>query len=134
MIPRELDTCTRTVWGEARGAGMVGMRAVAHVIINRAQRPKRFRDTLLGVCAQPLQFSCWNEGDPNLVKMKALDPATEGYKRAYRAVLQAMLDDLNGEDLTSGADHYFADSIDAPSWSVQMTETAWIGGHRFFRE
>src|SRR5262249_39417138 len=45
------------------GRGALGMRAVAHVMVNRIG--DRFGDDLQTVILAPKQFSAWNIGDPN---------------------------------------------------------------------
>jgi hypothetical protein len=46
----------RTIWGEARGESVDGMRAVAAVIDARTANGKSH----VAVCTQPKQFSYWN--------------------------------------------------------------------------
>jgi len=77
----DMETMARSIWGEARGECEEGQAAVAWVMRNRAQaarafiaRQKRahplFGDgTLVGACRAPRQFSAWNPGDPNAVKL-----------------------------------------------------------------
>src|SRR5690606_12591978 len=47
-----------TIWGEARSEGEDGMRAVAHVMLNRVGQ--RFGENLETVIMTPYQFSVWN--------------------------------------------------------------------------
>ncbi len=70
----EADVLARTLWGEARSEGHVGMEAVASVVLNRV---KVARDhggkywwgaNIVQVCQKPYQFSCWNRSDPNFQK------------------------------------------------------------------
>lgn len=52
-----LEVIAKTLYGEARGEGIPGLRAVATVIYYRAKgKPENFVD----VCLKPKQFSCWN--------------------------------------------------------------------------
>ena len=60
MTPADEDAVARTLWAEARGEGFEGMKAVAHVIINRWKRRHRKESTLCGVATEPWQFSAWN--------------------------------------------------------------------------
>ena len=124
----DLQDMARTVWGEARGQGQDGMRAVAHVILNRV-KDRRWPDRIGAVCKQKWQFSCWNENDPNRVKLLTAEPTRE----SFRAAIRACLDAIDGEDITRGADHYFADSIKAPMWALEMEQVAAIGHHLFFK-
>jgi N-acetylmuramoyl-L-alanine amidase len=128
MTPSELDVVARTVWGEARGEGRKGMQAVAEVILNRARDP-RWPGSPLEVVHQPRQFSAWNEDDPNRARMLLLSLQDPSFRLAYRALLDA----LEGGNITFGANHYFAAPLAPPQWSRRMIETTQIGRHRFFR-
>ncbi len=130
MEVSDLDVLIRTAWGEARGEGHEGMKAVTHVILNRAS-DSRWPNSWAEVCTQPWQFSCWNEGDPNAEKMENLPVDDEGYLRASTAVTAAILDAKDGVDPTGKANHYFAEYIDRPSWALDMKETAHLGVHIF---
>lgn len=123
------DTLIRTLFGEARSESEIGQMAVVHVIRNRMKRPKRFRATAAAVCKQPWQFSCWNDGDPNLPRMTALKPSSPDYLRLGAVVDKAWL----AEDVTDGADHYYAAYIARPRWAeppARMTRK--YGAHMFF--
>lgn len=72
----EAQVLAQTIWGEARSHGEEGMRAVGHVILNRAraEKPRLFGDGVAGVAKKHnqrnvFQFSCWNPNDPNRRKM-----------------------------------------------------------------
>ncbi len=115
-----------TLRGEAEGEGEAGMLAVAWVIRNRAAR-KGWPGTITGVVLQPMQFSFWN-GDSQ--RRAAICEATdEAHQVALRILLEAYAMD---EDVTRGADHYYADYIREPSWASSMTQTVKIGRHLFF--
>lgn len=125
-----------TIFGEARGEPVEGQVAVACVIRNRV-KDKRWPDDFRGVCLQPRQFSCWNEGDPTYAAViRAATQAKSG--QHLPAMLQAMwiaqgvYDDLV-QDITRGSNHYYADHIAAPSWSEKMILTVKKGHHLFFR-
>ena len=49
---------SRTIWGEARGEGKLGMLHVGSVILNRTTNPKYPR-TIKAVVLQPSQFAVW---------------------------------------------------------------------------
>lgn len=124
----------RTVWGEARGEHPAGWAGVAHVIANRARRPRWWGRDIASVCLRPWQFSCWNEGDPNreLVLGLAVTQATadvlDGMAAACRDAIMR-----RHPDPTNGADHYLAARLRRkPAWAT-ATPSAIIGGHRFFR-
>ena len=119
----------QTVWGEARGETYKGKLAVAHVILNRAASP-RWPVSAYDVVHQLWQFSAWNEGTANREKMENLS-FDDLNKECMEATLKAV-GDLDS-DPTEGATHYFATYIEPPSWADNLSETAQIGRHRFFR-
>ena len=132
----ELDVMARTVWGKARGEGISGMQAVAHVIINRVAVSKSFGgywwgNNILEVCQKPYQFSCWNKDDPNRRLVIAVneenDPLFATAKRTCSRVLLGFL-----PDSTYGADHYHARNI-LPHWAEGQNPTARIGRHIFYK-
>jgi len=130
-----IDTLARTVWGEARGEGSAGMRAVAAVILNRlavaqAQGGYWWGATIIDICRKPYQFSCWNARDPNrerLLRVTKDDPA-------FRAALGIAESALSGllADHTSGATHYHAAGV-SPVWAKRSRPVAVIGRHIFYR-
>src|SRR5262249_25685887 len=63
LNPADVHWLAATAWAEARSEGELGMRAVAHVMVNRVG--DRFGDDLQTVILAPKQFSAWNLGDPN---------------------------------------------------------------------
>lgn len=96
----------RTAVGEASGAGYECMRNVAHVMVNRWKRTDgQFArdDTLASACLRHMQFSSWNMGDPNLLRMAALTAQDRIFRQAIVATLAA-IDGL--DDPTLGATHY----------------------------
>lgn len=130
----DLDIASKTLWGEARGEPIEGQTAVAWVLRNRSERGAfagKIATTpgaIAYVCQAPWQFSCWNSDDPNCAKMMVLKPAE--LAKQIDIVARA----LEGLDVdpTHGADHYYANSIAAPSWTRNMKQVARIGAHVFF--
>lgn len=114
-------------WREARGEGTDGMRAVLHVIQNRAQASRK---TWAEIVYARLQFSSMTYGsDPELCMVPAVsDPQFAEIYSLAQAVRAG-----SDADLTNGATHYFADSIPMPSWAQSMTETVKIGHQTFFK-
>jgi spore germination cell wall hydrolase CwlJ-like protein len=124
-----------TVYGEARGEPLLGKIAVAHVVNNRV-KDNRWPNTMVDVCLQPKQFSCWNENDPNysiltrkLWQIKSMDQ-TYSWKECLFAAVGVVRDYI--KDLTEGANHYHTKSIH-PSWADKMVKTVEIGNHIFYR-
>jgi spore germination cell wall hydrolase CwlJ-like protein len=124
-----------TMWGEGRGEGEEGMRAVGHVIRNRwlAQRHgAHVTDTV----SEAWQFSCWNAGDPNQERMLNIEGlSTHGAD--YRLWLDAKrlaAEILAGRstDPTGGALFYHSTGVQ-PRWSSGIAPVTRIGSHLFFR-
>lgn len=128
----DLDVAALTVWGEARGEGEDGQRAVAWVIRNRAAQPAWWGRDVAGVCQRPSQFSCWNPGDPNSSKIMALPP-TDPKFLAIRALVEEVFES-DGADPTSGATHYKVIGTKA-SWDEATVgkPAVEIGHHVFYR-
>jgi len=123
----DVDVVARTLWGEARGEGAQGMYAVANVIANRVARPGWWGTDWRSVCLSPRQFSCWNLGDPNRVKLIGVTEADPEFRQALAIARSAVAGTL--EDITGGATHYAARSIENP-WGLRPV--ADIGGHIFY--
>ena len=131
----EIDILARTLWGEARGEGAEGMRAVAHVILNRARIAEEkggfwWGNNIIQICQKPYQFSCWNRSDPNFCKLTQIDENDPYFVTALRIARQAVAGTL-GADMTFGATHYHTKSI-KPYWAKAYKPTAEIGHHLFY--
>jgi spore germination cell wall hydrolase CwlJ-like protein len=124
----DLDTAARTVWGEARGDS--SKQAVAHVIVNRAERGGWWGDTIHEVCRKPYQFSCWNKNDPNRDKMLALEKDDQLYKECLAMVAFVVVSDI---DPTDGATHYHTKGI-VPPWAVGKKPCLNQGNHLFYND
>lgn len=130
----EVRLLAATAWGEARSEGEDGMRAVAHVMVNRVG--DRFGETLATVILAPKQFSVWNRGDPNrrlvqsLVANPSRMPDTE-WQTAQRVAREV----LSGQsvDPTEGALFYHTRAIN-PRWSRQGEGRQVIGAHVFYTD
>lgn len=127
---RERDILARTLWGEARSEGEAGMRAVAAVIINRRARDgiERIR-SVREICLAAYQFSCWNVGDPNRIKVLTVDESDAAFRLALTIAAEALSGTM--VDPTSGATHYHAAHI-RPYWSRDRLPSARIGRHVFY--
>lgn len=124
-----------TAWGEARSEGEDGMRAVAHVMVNRVGQ--RFGDNLETVIHAPKQFSVWNRGDPNRRLVSGLvqnasatfgDAEWDAAQRIAREVLSGQ-----SVDPTNGALFYHTRAI-RPYWSRYGQGRQVIGAHVFYRD
>lgn len=135
----DLEIMARTVWGEARGEGRLGKYAVAYVIMNRAKANKSHYggSTVRGVCLKPWQFSCWNQNDPNLPKLKAVQPGDPALNECITIALDvasaANRADYGIADPSQKATHYYVDGSPTPSWRKGLKPCAIIGRHLFFK-
>jgi hypothetical protein len=133
--PADVHLLAATSWAEARSEGEYGMRAVAHVIVNRLGA--RFGDSLETVIRAPKQFSAWNIGDPN--RPLAQNPehyATAGAnKDTWEIAQQVALQVLQGQsvDPTSGALFYHTLAV-RPVWDRFAVGPLVIGSHIFFHD
>ena len=130
----EVDVLARTLWGEARGEGAEGMKAVACVVLNRVKVAKRrgsfwWGNDLIQVCQKPYQFSCWNRSDPNFQKLQNVNDSNTDFVIAKGIARRAVLSALS--DITSGATHYHAKGI-LPYWAKHEEPVVTIGNHIFY--
>src|SRR5215469_12928416 len=114
-------------WREARNQGRDGVRGVLHVIQNRS---RVWNKSWAQIVYQPLQFSSMTyKDDPQLTKIPVEVDAV--FEECYDIAEAVWLG--NDYDLTGGATHYFADTIETPEWANKMTFTVQIGAHKFFK-
>jgi len=131
----EAHLLAATIWGEARSEGEDGMRAVAHVMMNRIG--SRFGENLETVILTPYQFSVWNRGDPN--RRLVSNPerfatggiALETWVQAQRIAREVL--SSQSVDPTGGALFYHTRAI-RPSWSRQGVGRQVIGAHIFYAD
>lgn len=132
----EIDILARTLWGEARGDGAIGMQAVANVILNRvaiAREEGKFwwGNNIVQVCQKPYQFSCWNRSDPNFKRLQNVDETDENFKLALALARKAVAGCL--ADHTNGATHYHMGKYSPPYWASKESPCAVVGGHIFYK-
>lgn len=132
-VDAEILTLARTLYGEARGEPREGIEAVANVILNRVLSD-RYPNTIAKVCLQRLQFSCWNDNDPNRKIISKLRPGDNPvFDMILTIATRAVLGGLPA--LVIGALHYHAKRV-KPNWvknSPGATLVATIGSHLFWR-
>lgn len=133
--PDEVHLLAATTWAEARSEGETGMRAVAHVIVNRVGR--RFGGDLREVVLSPKQFSSWNLHDPN--RPLAQHPeryATAGANRETWETAQTVAREVlegKSKDPTGGALFYHTRTTH-PWWSRFGVNAQTIGAHVFYSD
>ena len=119
-----------TLWREARGEGLTGMKAVGCVVRNRVNRRG---STYYAECTRLKQFtSISTPGDPQLANWPRENDST--WVDAQLAAGN-IIDGQIG-DVTDGATMYYADSIPFPEkWDrSKLRQTVTIGRHIFFQE
>lgn len=128
LTQRQKDILARTLLGEARGEGVQGMEAVAHVIANRANSG-RYPSDPEAVALQPKQFSVWNAGEGG---------GKTNYdrnSREYETAIQAVERVFSGQapDPTNGALFYHTPAVN-PNWSREANRygTTQLGNHIFY--
>ena len=135
-ISRDQTVLAKTLWGEARGEGRAGMRAVAAVVLNRLRVRYRNCDSVAAVCLDPLQFSCWNGNDVNLPLMQSLGATYDAdYQNALDIAAQAIAGPL--PDPTLNSKHYVATTLPPvamPTWLRGKTPAVIIGRHAFYND
>lgn len=142
------DILARTIFGEARGEGFDGKVAVAYVVINRAKiaaafvkqhdaaHPHYGDGSIASACQSGQgthhQFSCWNDNDPNLAKMKAASEADPAFYSSRNAARVALNGDL--ANTIKDCTHYYAPSSlpKSPLWARGKIPYRSIGHHSFF--
>lgn len=124
----EYDILVRTVWGEARSEGLLGLRAICAVILRRVQLPQ-FPNTISAVCLQTRQFSVWNAGDPNRTRMRRVTTADPTFVLAMQACTEMLAGKV--PDPSNRADHYHSGR--KPRWAVGRKPVAVLGRHVFYR-
>lgn len=141
LLPDEV--LALTLYGEARGESVDGQVAVANVIINRLRvQPGRYK-SVIDVCLQDRQFSCWNDADPNYPKLIELAlQISAGRIPSERAFIQCQYiarGVLNRifADSTKGSLNYMTTDLfhseKKPSWANDpKTKPLEIGNHTFF--
>lgn len=133
----EVRLLAATAFGEARSEGEHGMRAVAHVMVNRIG--PRFGEDLSTVILSPKQFSVWNRGDPNrrLVQNLVRDPAryNGGAVTEWETAQRVAREVLSGQsvDPTGGALFYHTQAV-RPRWARVGEGRQVIGAHIFYAD
>lgn len=127
---KEMELFARTIYGEARGEGLIGMVAVAWAIMNRANSGRWYGGSLTQVILRPFQFSLWNHPDANYKATIAADENDPAYQKAL-SVAQSVIDGTIS-DPTKGATHYHTTDV-KPDWVATGEVTARIGNHIFYK-
>ncbi|WP_018922213.1 spore cortex-lytic enzyme [Salsuginibacillus kocurii] len=112
----DIQIMSNAVHGEARGEPYTGKVAVAAVIINRVNS-ETFPNTVNGVIFEPLAFTAVADGQI------WMEPDEESRK--------AVLDAINGQDPSGGAEYYFNPDTATSDWIWSRPQRKRIGKHVF---
>jgi spore germination cell wall hydrolase CwlJ-like protein len=119
---RDLSCLAEAVYFEARGTGLTGESAVAHVVVNRARSPK-FPRSICGVVGDGCQFSYRCDGRADVLA----EPGARA--RAFK-VAETVLS--GAPDITQGA-LFFHSARAAPGWFDSRPRVGTFGGNVFYR-
>lgn len=127
-----IDVLARTVFGEARNQGALGMHAVASVVLNRVAHPTWWGKDIISVCLDREQFDCWNADDPNLLIIQDVTIDDPVFLTASEISRQAVAGTL--PDVTNGATTYKRTDEPWPaSWGPEVQPLVSIGAHSFYQ-
>lgn len=128
VAEEDVNYMASTLFMEARGEGEVGMRAVAHVILNRMNHGGYGGWSVYDVVTSPWQFSPWNRGwhQPAIRNQWQQDRWDEATRIATEV--------LSGQsvDPTEGALYFHATYV-SPRWARGASGRTRIGNHIFYR-
>lgn len=134
-MSRDVDVLTRTIYGEARGEKLVGMEAIASVVLNRLRISKKKKywwgNSIEEICLKEKQFSCWNKNDVNFHIINRVTDDNPIFCVCKRISMRAVAGLL--EDNTNGATHYHTKKT-RPFWANGKIPCADIGNHFFYND
>lgn len=121
-VSAPVDDLAKTLYHEARGEGETGIRAVASIIHNRAEKTGKVTPAKLSkVVRQKYQFSCWN-GKADLRTGKG-----SSWELCKKVANEMVSGDFNK---THGFTHYYAFKNCNPKWAKGKKKVV-IGNHAF---
>ncbi len=125
---QDLDCLAQAIYYEARGEPLEGRQAVAQVVLNRLRSPL-FPKTVCGVVFQGAgratgcQFTFTCDGSRDRA------PKPDAWRDAQSLAADALAG--HAPSVVGLSTHYHAVWM-RPGWSLAMTPTRQIGGHRFY--
>lgn len=131
-----------TIIGEGRGEPIESQVAIGNVIRNRLNGSPNKYKTFSDVCLEHLQFSCWNDNDPNLEYLINLGKLilngtviNDKYLKQCIFVAKGIADN-HLIDNTFNAKYYMVislfNSASRPKWANITTNLKFIGRHIYF--
>ena len=119
-----------TIYREARGEPLAAKIGVAWTVLNRVAHPTWWGNSIDAVVSKRYQYSSFTDpADKQLTKWPVLTDV------AWQNCLQCAIECLNGTlaDPTSGATHYYDDSITAPYWIAGAKYCGKLGRLNFYQ-
>jgi len=117
-----------TIYQEARGEPYVGKVGVGEVIRERTDRRFFSRGTVASTVLWPMQFSGWNQHDPNRTPSVLIDDQDPIVQECMKAWEEAKA----GSVTVNGAVLYCNPAEVSPGWALRARLVAEIGHHRFY--
>jgi len=124
----DIDILARTIYGEAKANSTMDAKAIACVVMNRCAYPN-WPNTPAKVCKQPYQFSCWNNGDPNLDRI--MSPNDDWWPECQKIATAAVSGKI--DDATMRSTHYHTREV-KPLWSKGKKPVYETDGHLYFND
>lgn len=113
---------SRAIFGEARNLQSPDKLrvAVGWTIKNRVNNPSWWGNSYHSAITKPRQYSAFNQGDPNRKYVesplhKGNETDRKSWQNCYKIAEQVITGEI--EDPTSGATHYYDQSISPPDWA-----------------
>ncbi len=124
----EIELFARVLHAEAGNQSERGQMMVAQVVMNRLNRPLRFRDSIRGILLTPYQFECIDRGIERVPLHQIL--------KEIGIVVTAMLHQLPNDVAKMHADHYYNPKLcnPEPTWASLYPLEAIEGAHNFHIE
>lgn len=145
----EIACMAVAIYKEGANQGLMGGRAIAHVVVNRLKNPVRpktpckvlhqgYVEGLLYNC----QFTYMCDGKLETVILKVYNKKTKKYEwispnvDAYQLAIEESVFALLGltADPTNGAEYYFNPDLAAPPWMKDFIITTVILEHVFLKD
>ena len=132
MSEHDIMILTKTVYGEARGEGEVGIKAVVHLVLNRVRSDNplfKHDETISKACLRKEQFECWDFKK----EMASIDVKSDEFLKLKSLVIDAHKEYTKGKDLTKDALFYVKRGKHLPKWAWGMRKTTVINHHVYFK-
>lgn len=133
----DIDIVARTLYGEARSLGYMGMSAVANVIMNRVAANFKGDTTPTAVCLHHYdnvyQFDCNDPADPNFEVCQNVTEVDPDFALAMQIATKAVNHLL--PDATRGSLNYYSDNGQpTPDWAVGKMPTLTVKNTKFYND